>query len=276
MLYLEPFVTSRLKIKMRELAIGDAMSVALMPADKPQSCITAFLRAVIQEGGEHAAPELWTLQERTLAVCHYLMGVNPDQPNFAVGEFGTFLDYADLQSDIPKGTAQKPVEVGELEGDTWAVQHLTGYMLEAIERLMHAQAVSVPNGCARMHWIFCAMGAQLVREGEEVPSWETPGLYDDWLAARATRLLSLPESASAQLWVMYRMGCEQLSHFFSYDFATAHESNAMVGGPVFLPKPAAATEKEAVAVLQPATFLPISCVSYYALGLLGKLQKDGD
>lgn len=272
MLYISPFMTSRLNVQMRELPIGDAMSLVLMPAEHAQAAVTAFLRSVITDGGPVPDPLCWTLQERTLAVCQYLMAIHADDPDFKVGD-ARFSDYADLNTDIPKDTASTPIELGELGGDHWSLQHLMGYMLESIERLMLAGAIKVPTGCARLHWQFAAMGAQLVRQGEEVPDWSNPGQYDDWLAMRTTKLLSYAETDMAHLWVMYRQGQEQLRHFFDYDFTAAHESNAMVGGPVFLPQPR--QEQEAAAVMQPATFPPISCVSALAWGLLGKVQKVG-
>lgn len=270
MLHFEPFVTSRLQVKMREIAIGDAMAILLMPEDKPQACTTAFLRAVMVDGGPVPDPLLWTLQERTLAVCHYLMAINPEQPNFAVGK-GVLTDYAQFDQDVPQGTMEHPVELGELEGDHWSLQHLQGYMLESIERLQRAQAIAVPGDSARLHWMFASLGAQLVRAGEEVPAWSKPGQYDDWLAERTKRLLSLPESAMAQLFAMVIQGRESLHHFFDYTFSEATPANANVGGPVFLPF----GEKEAAAQLHPATFLPIRAVSNLAYSILGKPTPDG-
>lgn len=272
MLYIPVLSTRRLRVKLKEIGLGDGISVAMMPAGQSQAGDTAFLRAIIADGGEHPDPELWTIPERALAVGHYLMAIFKDDPDFPVGERGRFSDYLDADTDVPDEGLLQPMPLGTLERDVWGVQHLLGYMAEAIERLQGQ--VAVPGGDPYLHWRFGCMAAQLVRESEEppAPDWTQPGRYDDWLADRMRTLLALPESSMAQLMGLFDDAQPELYHLFGVGFDRK-------GGLVFLPKqkPASASTapgKEAEADLPPATFPSHTCLSSLSKELAGNTTAN--
>lgn len=264
MLHIEPLHTSRLRVSMRELGIGNAITVGMMPEYKQEASTTAFLRAVITDGGDNAEPALWTVQERALATGNYLMAVHREQRDFPVGPNGRFSDYLDAARDVPMGTFGAPLYVGDVADDKWSIQHLLGYMAEAIERLQGQ--IEVPGGDQRMHWLFGAMAAQLVHDEarEEEPDWAVPGLYDDWLADKMRVMLALPESAAMQLRLLYEEGTQKLYHLFNMRIGKE-------GGLVFLPREG----KGAEAGLPPATFPAHSCISEFARAMGGKSAETG-
>lgn len=255
MLHIRQFSTSRLNVQLQECSIGAAMECALMPETAIHASDSAFLRACIKDGGDVPDPAKWTIQERALAIGHYLIELH--QKDFKVGADGVFSDYVDTSTDIPKGSAENPLLLGELEGDIWHMQHLYGYMAESIERLQGL--VPVPNGEIRLHWQFGCMAAQLFTEGNPAPDASNPGLYDDYLMGHMQTLLAMPTSAMAKIFSMYVEGCEKLHHFF--------EMRIGKDGINFAPKP---REGEAEANLPPATFPSYSCINQFARDLAGK------
>lgn len=163
MIYFPPLRTRRLTVQLRELSIGDSLTLAAMPGHMEEASTTAFLRCAVDAAKVAVEdPARWTVQERILAVCHYLSATTEDGPDFSLGE-GHYSDYLQGEADIQ--TSVQAVEVGEVGGDTWHVRHLTGAMAESIERM----AGEIEGLSGRLHWLFGAMAAQLVRTGEEVP-----------------------------------------------------------------------------------------------------------
>lgn len=252
MLKIAPLVTKRLRVELQECSIGKAIECALLPETSPHACDTEFLKACTKDGGPIPDPLLWTLQERALAICHYLLAVHDE--DFPVGDKGHCSDYMDLSTDVPTGTIDEPVDVGVIEGDAWRCQHLFGYMLEAIERLQGS--IEMPGDSMRLHWMFGCMAAQLVRVGEQPLDWTSAGEYDDALQERMRVLMALPERPMAQLFFAHRTALDKLHHIFTPCFTE--------DGIAFL------AQREAAAVLPPATFPADSCVSEFAKDLAGK------
>lgn len=268
MIHFPRLTTRRLRAQMVELTIGQSITIAGFPKGAEEAANTLMLRSCA--GADCSLdPAHWTLQERALGVGHYLMSINVDEPNFKIGD-GRFSDYLDAEHDIDLATADVPLSVGHIEGDDWAVQHLYGYMLEAIERVQGQ--VSMPGGhggqgvpmTARQHWVFGCMAAQMVRvrlgDGGEVlqvlgdvPEPHSVGQYDDWLIRQMTIFSHMPDNQFAALYMLYRCGKSALHHLFDWEFS--HDD----GRPVFLAR--TTKEKGAEAALPPATFHADACLS---------------
>jgi len=204
MIYFPPLRTRRLAVQLRELSIGDAIAIGNMPEKLEQAATTAFLRAAVGEAGGIADPLLWTVQERILAVAHYLVLTADDGPDFSIGE-ARYSHYADMSSDCPDA----PVLLGELAGDAWSIRHLTGHAAEAIERTEGDIGLT-----GRNHWVFGAMAAQLVREGEDCQEQ----FADEWLVQRMNVLAAFPESNFIHLMGMFYAGLDKLGHLFRLGF----------------------------------------------------------
>ncbi len=256
MIYFPPLRTRRLTVQLRELSIGDSLALAAMPPHMEEAGVTAFLRYAIDASKISVEdPIRWTVQERMLAVCHYLSATTEDGPDFSLGE-GHYSDYLQGEADIQ--TSVQAVEVGEVGGDTWHVRHLTGAMAESIERM----AGEIEGLSGRLHWLFGAMAAQLVRTGEEVPDAAAgEGAFDEFLLSRVMVLKGYPESDFAKLMTLYLEGRDKLHHFFKLEFTE--------DGIVAMPKGGAAGN------LPPARFPFHSCPSRFAFGLVGKPDGAG-
>ena len=237
--------TRRLTVQLKELTIGDGIRIAAMPSHLEQAEMTAFLRAVTDSvtNGDHDPAE-WTVQERMMAVCHYLASTS-DSPDFDVGDSGHFSDYIDASKDCDSCV---PRFLTELGGDRWMIRPVNGRMVESIERLLG----EVEGLTGRMHWIFGVMASSLLREGEEDPKDMTDGALDEWILERMKVFLAFPQSDFELLSVAFWEGFRKLDHFFLIDFADS--------GIVALPI------KEG-ADLPPARFPSRACVSPLAKGM---------
>lgn len=203
--------TKRLTVQLKELSIGASMTLASMPEHLEEAALTIFLNSAIdtvQAGSEN--PAEWTVQERSFAVAHYLASIMPDGPDFSLGN-GKYSDYLDGTADI--SAAMNQIPIGEVGGDNWELKHLSGVMTEAIERLVGEFDIPL-----RMHWLFGAMAAQLVRVDEDYPDFDSAGNYDEWLLARIKVLVEFPESDFEQLMGAYFAGREKMHHLFDYNF----------------------------------------------------------
>lgn len=242
--------TRRLTVQLKELSIGDAIALANMPEHLGEAECTAFLKfAVASVATGSPNPAEWTVQERALAVAHYLASVMEDGPDFSLGA-GKYSDYMDGAADI--SLAMKQVPLGEIGGDNWEIRHLTGGMAESIERLL-GEAGDMPP---RLHWIMGGMAAQLVRVGEQMPELASDSLYDEWLLSRIKVFTAFPESDFGQLMAAYNAGRGKLHHLFAFNFYD--------NGIVILPKAGGAEG------LSPARFPVRTCLSRLALDLAGK------
>jgi hypothetical protein len=237
--------TRRLTVQLRELSIGQSIKLAAIPDHLNEQMCSEFLKYAISSVSGIEDIQAWTVQERMLAVAHYLASVVEDGPDFSLGS-GKYSDYLDGSIDIDKDF--KPVELGELGGDSWSLTHLTGLMSASIERL----AGELPDLPPRLHWLIGSMAAQLIRKDEVLPVLDTEGSYDEWLLERIKVIAAFPESDFEQLIVMYQLGSEKLRHLFKINFNDT--------GIIALPK-------EDGSGLPPARFPVRSCLSKLALAL---------
>lgn len=193
----------RLTIRLKELTIGDALAIAARPVHLEQANTTAFLRAACIN--PESDPVQWRVGERVLAVAHYLACVMQD-PDYPVGE-GRYSDYL-----VSEDTAvPETIEVGDLVEERWFMRHLSGQLAESIERL----ELEALNGRGR--WLIGCMAAQLFRKGEQDPTTLTEGERDEWLQARVSEFVSLPESEFEAMLLGFHKGREQLVHLFRFD-----------------------------------------------------------
>ena len=255
MIYFPPLRTRRLTVQLRELTIGDSLDLAAMPGHLEEASCTAFLRRAVDSAKGIDDPSNWTVQERLLAVCHYLAATAEDGPDFALGD-GRYSDYLDGASDIQ--TSVPLLEVGEVGGDRWHIRHLTGTMAESIERLVG----EVPGVTGRLHWLLGAMASQMVRDGESVPDASAgEGAFDEFMVSRMKVMTAYPESDFASLMALYLVGREKLHHLFKVEFTE--------DGIVAMPKGGVAAN------LPPARFPVRTCLSRMALELVGKPHESG-
>jgi hypothetical protein len=245
-------------LTLQEIAIGDAISLAMIPPVQYEFQTTRFLKSVIREA-EAATPahvidpRAMTVQERGFIVAHYMAHVSPTAPDFAIGA-GKFSDYLVGQQQQVVST----FAAGDVGGDKWALVPLVGAAAEAIEGL-HGDIEGVQG---EYHWMLGCMAAQLRKSDDAAPDAVTDATYSDWLRERMLVFHRYPESDFVQLLVLYRQAVHATRHFFN--MAVNHE------GIVFLEEP-----KEAVASLPPARFPVSSCLSDFALGMGGKTPAAG-
>jgi hypothetical protein len=250
--------TRRLTVQLRELTIGDALALAALPPRREEAACTAFLRCAVESARGLKDPAAWTVQERTLAVAHYLAATAEDGPDFAVGD-GRYSDYLDGGAELP--TLAPLLELGRAGGDLWHIGHLTGAMAEAIERM----AGEVEHVGGRFHWLLGAMAAQLVRAGESAPPAAGPegggDAFEQYLLGRARVMAAFPASDFAELMNLYLAGRDKLHHLFRIEFDR--------DGIVALPKGGAAAN------LPPARFPVDACIPELARGLVEPPDEPG-
>lgn len=243
--------TRRLTVRMKELAMIDAIALAAIPPHLNEEATTAFLRAAVDDVQGVESPEDWTVQERTMAVCHYMASTLDDGPDFSLaGGQARFSDYLVGEQDYPGDS----VEAGTLEGDRWELRHLTGAMAGAIERLQGELA----GVSGHAHWRIGRMAAQLVPNGDAVP---TAGDIDAALIERMRVIANYPESAFVQLLDAFERARGELDHLFILD---ADEHGLMA-----LPREGSAAEQP------PARFPVGACITDLARYLGGKPEAAG-
>ena len=249
MIYFPELRTRRLTIRLREISILDAVTIAAMPTGMEQAETTALLRAAVESVSDGSDPLEWTFEERTLAFCHYLAATNDDGPDFAVGDYH-YTDYVDMGKQL--GTL-KPIALGEIAGDKWTMCPLTGRHAEAIERLegelQGANGAPIP---ALLHWHTGAMACQLLREGEDQPL-DAGQVFDEWLLERMKTFLALPESDYSALLLKRTEGAAKLAHLFYPVFSKK--------GIVFNPVEGAGDD------IPPARFPPSTCLTQIPLAM---------
>lgn len=245
--------TKRLTVQLKELSMLDAIGLASIPQHMGEEATTVFLKAAVAEVKGIEDPAQWTVQERTLAVCHYMASTLDDGPDFALAEGAShYSDY--LMGDKDYGLEQ--VEIGEVEGDSWVVRHLTGAMAGAIERLQG----EVPGITGRTHWQIGTMAAQMVPNGDAGDPGNE-GEFDAFLLERMRVIANFPESVFVRLASAFEDANAQLAHLF----------NMAIDDDGFIALP----REDSAAGKPPARFPVGACITELARFLGGKSQAVG-
>lgn len=242
MLYFPPLQTKRLTVSMKELTIGQAISIASMPSHMIEAACSAFLRMTVSKCVGIEDVSQWSAQERMLAVSHYLACTSDGEPDFKLAN-GKFSDYFDGSKD----DFIESVNIGDIGGDNWTVKNLTGKMLESVERLS-GEIESLPG---RLYWMVGAMAAQLVMDSETINESLSDSEYDAWLLNRINVFCNFPDSQFESLMLLWLSANEKLTHLFLISFDNS--------GVVALPR------KEVDGSLPPARFPVHSCLSRIAI-----------
>lgn len=254
MINFSPLITRRFNLKLKELSIGGAISLAQIPDTLKESATTEFIDQVIDSidsQGSHNIKNArqMTVQERLLVVGHYIAHVSESEPDFPLGD-GHYSDY--LQST---DFAKAHEKLGVVGDDHWGISHLTGAQAETIERLVG----ELPNISARFHWLLGCIAAQMSIDGEDSPDpIDSVVAYTHWLKNRMQIIAAFPESQFVELLTLFIDGRSKLEHFFSVDVDDF--------GLIVLPS----GEKEGGASLSPARFSVHACISEIAKRLAGK------
>lgn len=216
MIIFNPLRTKRLSVNMRELSIDAAEALCLMPEQLEQACTTAMLRSIVVNSddrplpGQVDDPLLWTVQERTFVMAHYIAHTTEDgNPDFAVGDAGRFSDYLVDHSDY-----KDIVSLGLIDGDEIVMRPLLGFQAEAIERLVLGGRMK-PN---RLSWWVCAMACQMLKADEEPVTGLSDAEYTEWLYGRSLAFRELGESEFARLLHAFLDGTDALTHFFKISY----------------------------------------------------------
>lgn len=241
--------TKRLAVQMRELTLGQSITLCKLPDDKYEHQITEFLRAVAAEAttptAEHVAdPRLWTVQERVMLVTKYLAQVLTDGPDFSIGK-GTVSQFLALDQDLPA----KSVDVGEVAGKRCIVRPLLGAHVEAMEGMCTTSG----------EWLRAAMACQLFpaeQDATHQTDWAGQSEHDiqKWISDRITRIEALPASDAVEMFEAWQIGCDQLAHFMSISFDDK--------GITVLPRARDDDGKEVGADVGPARFLPAAGIGH--------------
>lgn len=243
--------TRRLTVRLRELPMADAISLAAIPDHLNEEATTAFLRAAVEDAQGVENPDEWTAQERTMVICHYMASTLDDGPDFSLeGGGARFSDYLMGDADYPGDS----VDMGSLEGDKFEVRHLVGALSGSIERLQG----ELPGLSGQAHWLIGRMAAQLVINGNAVP---VTGDIDAGLLERMQVISRYPESVFVELLAHFEPALRKLDHLFVLG-ADDH-------GLMALPREGRAAEKP------PARFPVGSCVTSLARDLGGKPEAPG-
>lgn len=218
MITIPPLRTRRLNVRLREISAGAAIRLAGIKAERHEYATSEFLRAVIDTAEattpEHVTdPMMWTVQERTLAVCHYMAVTASDgNADFSVGE-GKMSDYMVTNCDYVDG-----VDLGVACEDSWRMVPMTGMAAEVIE-LLEGSIPDIPEG--RVHWLLGSMAAQLVRIDKDGPAPVDESSYTNWLKERMTVFMNFPEGDFYELVRLRMKGAEALKHLFNVDIGGA-------------------------------------------------------
>lgn len=216
MIAISPIRTPRISADLKELSIGDAIYLCMLPADQKERGDTELLNRIIEPtdklmNGQVCSPRAWTLQERFFAVAHYLAHVIDGGPNFAVGKSGHYMDYFLSGENV----CPSKIDIGSAAGITWAMRPIYGAFSESIERLVLSDELT----SNRQGWLIGAMAAQVFDSTEDLLDIErmSDSAVDDYLVASVKRLFEMPQSEFIELLLLYSDGQQRLNHLFKIE-----------------------------------------------------------
>lgn len=203
--HLCPLNLPSITLEMRELTILQAMTLAKIPTTQEQYSVGRFIKFVTNNA---VNPSLLTAQERTMALCHYLAASGDNGADFSVGS-GTFFDYF---NPTPVKKDDK-IPLSDYAGDNWHITPLFGWALESLERLQ-GEIVELEG---RIYWLIGRMAAQLLRDNEDLPDFNSNDSVDIWLLNRLRTFSRYPEREFNQLLSSFLSAVEGHDALFKID-----------------------------------------------------------
>jgi hypothetical protein len=249
-----PLRTKRLSVSLSELTIENVIHLLKMPVHLNEAGTTAMLNfCVVPDArprvGQVTDPRLWTVQERSMVVAHYIAHANEGEPDFPIGD-GKFSDFL-IDVDSPP----ESVTVGGVGGDIWMMRPLLGAHAESIERLVGSGVLSND----RAGWWFGAMAAQLYRDADAPV--DIANISDDdldcWILDRANAFKKFPERDGLLLITLFIEAQARMNHLLNLEF--------LDDGLAFSPKGGRDD-------LAPARFPFRDAISEVAVAAFGKLE----
>ena len=200
--------------QLKELTIGQSIAIASRPSHLEEANATAMIRMIASHSGDGSAvdPLSMTVELRLAIMAHYMACTLDDGPDFAMGDGATYSDYVDFS--LGADSEQGVVDLGEVAGDKWKIEPMTGLMVESVERLQG----QIANLSGRAHWMIGTMAAQLFRDGEAVPT--DPNGMDSWITHRASVLAAYPDSDFSQLIMQWAQGRAKQRYLYQIEFSS--------------------------------------------------------
>lgn len=215
MIVFTPIRTRRLSVQLDEMTAESALYLCKLREDFNEAGTTQLLKRIVMEDpqpriGQVTDVRYWTVQERALAVAHYLAHTNDGEPDFAIGN-ARYSDYILEGQDF----CPESMPVGEVEGDNWSIRPLLGIHAEAIERMVAAGKLEA----ARHGWWVGAMAAQLFRDGEQPDQTGiAESQVEELIEERAKVFMGFPDSAFIKLLSLYLDAVAKQDHIFRLGF----------------------------------------------------------
>lgn len=249
-----PLRTKRIAVTLREVALGEAIAVCRLPADRPEATTTEFLKRVADAAktpapGYVTDPRLWTVEERARLVCHYLSQMDEAGADFAVGD-GKLSDYLRFDADL----TVTEVKLGVVAGEERVLRPLLGAHVEVLERMCTSSG----------DWLHAVVACQVHKASEPAPDYAllTDIQIFEWCSSRLEALRALPESAYEEIYAAWVRGRRDIEHFFVMGVDKS--------GVVFWPQELTEAGPKA-----PARFLGLPCISEGTRSLFAGPDQSG-
>lgn len=209
MINIQPLRIKRFTAHLKELSIRDAIALAAIPNEMQHESASFFIKCAVERvDGSIQDPDLWTVQEQTMLICHYMSNTYDDGPDFSLSGNAKYSDYL---AGTDYGVAE--VDLGELEGDRWVARQLTGRLAKSIERLV-GEVEGIED---YTFWQFALMAAQLVPNGDSGDELSDSDL-DLFLLARLNVIAGFPESVFTVLLSKWHGAVTDMQHLINITF----------------------------------------------------------
>ena len=193
-MFIADFVTHRIKAKMQELTLQQAIDLCQIPDSLNEQGISRALQFIVTEA--NLPLDKWTVQERIVALFHYITA--QEKGDWQLVDNGSVADYL-IEQDYP----ETPY-IFQDDGDLFHIVPLTGECVEAIERATDS---------TRGKWILASMAATIRAENDDFD-----GIPDERISENMTRLLALPESVFNRFLAHFQAAQIHLAHGVNIDF----------------------------------------------------------
>lgn len=190
-MFIDDFVTKRIRARMQELTLRQAIELCQIPDQLNELGISRALSMIVIE--TNLPLDEWTAQERIAAICHYIIA--QESGDWCIAQNAMMSDYV-MPQDYPN-------EVYSF--DDLQIVPLTGAYLEAIERIKHQ---------TRGDWLLAAMAASIINPAEP---WH--GSPDEFVRKNIEQLKDLSESDFLLLLGYFQAAQNHLKHLVEIEFS---------------------------------------------------------
>lgn len=208
-MFIQKFITPRITAEMQPLTLGQAIELCEIPDCFNEESISRALKHIVKVS--NIPLENWTVQERYLAIGHYIAA--QEKGDWEIADGALYSHY--LLDNLTPEVEEFKFKIHDDNDETvnYKMSSLTGNMIEAVERFI--LSLTGKDGAKKGDWVLACMAIQIQEDSEnalKLDELDDKTVLDEVIKQNYDRLLQTDEPFFNQLLSHYLIGLHAMAH----------------------------------------------------------------